>query len=137
MTHREDKHGPRGSTHPWRAPDRSIGLDPTVGARSTGNDWGDIHTCASLDYTLEDGLLQIRISGPLDLRCAFVLQGLVQAIDDSVHGCVIDLSGVDRVFDSGIAILLLAVGALQREGIKDIRIQGIDLDTALLRPFLM
>jgi ABC-type transporter Mla MlaB component len=137
MTHREDKHGPRRPARSWRSPDRSLGLDATRGQRATGTDWGDVHDCASLDYTLEEGLLQIRISGPLDLRCAFVLQGLVQAIDDSVHGCILDLSGVDRVFDSGIAILLLAVGALQREGIEDIRIQGIDLDTALLRPFLM
>jgi ABC-type transporter Mla MlaB component len=103
----------------------------------TGDAWEDTHACASLDYSLEDGLLRIRVMGPLDLRCAFALQGLLQAIDDSVRGCILDLSGVEQVFDSGIAVLILAVGTLQREGISDIRIQGIELDTALLRPFLM
>lgn len=108
------------------------------GADRTGNRVPGIATpAADLDYEVDDGLLRIRIDGPLDLRCAFSLLLIGQTVDDSIDACTLDLTGVDRIFDSGIAALVLVARALKAKGVEQIRIYGLDLDSATLKPFLM
>lgn len=92
---------------------------------------------ADLDYEIDDGLLRIRIDGSLDLRCAFALLLIGQAVDESIDACTLDLTGVDRIFDSGIATLVLLTRALKDKGVEQIRIHGLDLDSTTLKPFLM
>jgi ABC-type transporter Mla MlaB component len=91
---------------------------------------------ASLDYTVDEGTLRISIEGSLDLRCAFALLLMVQAVDDSISSCVLDVSAVEQVFDSGIAALVSTAQALTDKGVDKIRIQGLDLQSAILQPFL-
>jgi ABC-type transporter Mla MlaB component len=108
------------------------------GADRTGNRTSGIASpAADLDYEIDDGHLQIRIDGPLDLRCAFALLLIGQTVDKSIVACTLDLTSVDRIFDSGIAALVLVTRALKEKGVKKIRIHGLDLDSATLKPFLM
>ena len=92
---------------------------------------------ADLDYEIHDGHLRIRIDGSLDLRCAFALLLMGQAVDESIDACTLDLTGVDRIFDSGIAALVLVARALKDKGVEQIRIYGLDIDSATLKPLLM
>jgi ABC-type transporter Mla MlaB component len=92
---------------------------------------------ADLDYEIEDGHLRIRIDGSLDLRCAFALLLIGQAADKSIDSCTLDLTSVDRIFDSGIAALVLVARALKDKGVEQIRIYGLDLDSMTLKSFLM
>ncbi len=92
---------------------------------------------ADLSYVIQDGVLRIDVSGPLDLRCVFRLLRIGQAVDDSITECVLDLTDVERVFDSGVAALLLFSKELTVRGVKTIRIDGRKLESAALQPFLM
>ncbi|NCC28337.1 MAG: hypothetical protein EOM22_09385 [Gammaproteobacteria bacterium] len=94
-------------------------------------------SAADLDYEIDDGHLHIRIDGSLDLRCAFALLLIGQAVDESIDACTLDLTSVDRIFDSGIAALVLVAKALKDKGVAQIRIRGLDLESATLQPFLM
>jgi ABC-type transporter Mla MlaB component len=87
-------------------------------------DRDDANRVATLDYSISDGTLSIRISGPLDLRCAFPLLRIGQAIDGSISTCVLDLTQVDRLLDSGIAALMLVSEQLARDGVKTIRVRS-------------
>lgn len=108
------------------------------GADRTSNRNPRIATpAADLDYEIEDGHLQIRIDGSLDLRCAFALLLIGQTVDGSINACTLDLTGVDRIFDSGIAVLVLVTRELKEKGVEQIRIHGLDLDSATLQPLLM
>jgi ABC-type transporter Mla MlaB component len=60
-----------------------------------------------------------------------------QAVDESIDACTLDLTGVDRIFDSGIAALVLVARALKDKGVEQIRIFGLDIDSATLKPLLM
>lgn len=92
---------------------------------------------ANLEYDIDEGILRIRIDGPLDLRCAFALLLIGRTVDDSIEACTLDLTGVDQVFDSGIAALILVARELRRKGVGQIRMHGLDLESPTLRPFLM
>ncbi|EGV20360.1 STAS domain-containing protein [Thiocapsa marina] len=92
---------------------------------------------ADLEYEVDDGHLSIRIEGPLDLRCAFALLLIGQTVDESIDTCTLDLTSVDPIFDSGIAALVLVTRELKEKGVERIRIHGLDLDSATLKPFLM
>ncbi|HSO84490.1 STAS domain-containing protein [Thiocapsa sp.] len=108
------------------------------GADRTGHHTPGIAApAADLDYEIDDGVLRIRIDGPLDLRCAFALLLIGQAVDESIDACTLDLTGVDRIFDSGIAALVLVARELKQKGVEQIRIHGLDLHSATLQPFLM
>ncbi|RKT45413.1 STAS domain-containing protein [Thiocapsa rosea] len=108
------------------------------GSDQTGNHTPRLATpAADLDYEIDDGHLHIRIDGSLDLRCAFALLLIGQTVDESIDTCTLDLTGVDRIFDSGIAVLVLVARALKEKGVEQIRIHGLDLESATLQPFLM
>jgi ABC-type transporter Mla MlaB component len=108
------------------------------GADHSGHRTAGIATpAADLDYEIDHGHLQIRIDGPLDLRCAFALLLIAQTVDESIHACTLDITSVDRIFDSGIAALVLVTRALKTKGVEQIRIHGLNLDSPTLQPFLM
>ncbi len=87
-------------------------------------DRDDANRVATLDYSISDGTLSIRIIGPLDLRCAFPLLRIGQAIDGSISTCVLDLTQVDRLLDSGIAALMLVSEQLARDGVQRIQVRS-------------
>ena len=80
-----------------------------------------------LDYRVQDGLLQVQLYGPLDLRCHAHLLSLADAVDASIQACVLDLSGVDYVFDSGLVAIVLLREALAERGVTSLTIKGFDL----------
>jgi ABC-type transporter Mla MlaB component len=143
MTRLDSMHAPTATSALHRKGDQAIGIPGIhdVGrqdAARTGNRASRIATpAADLDYEIDDGHLRIRIDGPLDLRCAFALLLIGQTVDESIDTCTLDLTSVDRVFDSGIAALVLVIRALKDKGVEQIRIHGLDLDSAMLKPFLM
>ncbi|NCA70238.1 MAG: hypothetical protein EOM91_09030 [Sphingobacteriia bacterium] len=104
------------------------------GALAADGDAADVS--ADLDYRIEEGTLRIHVFGPLDLRCVFRLLGIGRAVDDSIRECLIDLSGVSRVFDSGVAALVLFAHELTKSGVAKIRIRGYELRSASLLPYL-
>jgi len=89
---------------------------------------------ADIDYDVQDGELRIQVAGPLDVRCTSPLLAIGQAVDESIIACRLCLEGVTRVFDSGIAALLLLAKAMTRKGIR-MRIEGLDLDRPSLSPY--
>lgn len=139
MTRPDAFHAPMAASPSTR--DRAIrafGLR-ALGHRTTDGDshgLGIASAAAALEYDIDDGLLQIRIDGPLDLRCAFALLRIGQTADESIGACTFDLTGVDRIFDSGIAALALVARELKHKGVGRVQIQGIDLDSAILQPYL-
>jgi ABC-type transporter Mla MlaB component len=139
----------RDAKHAAIPASRRLQLAMTVGARdkiarraalARGQDAGDgcgISRSAEVDYRVNDGTLHIQVEGPLDLRCLFRLICIGQAVDDSISECVLDLTGVDQIFDSGLAALLVLSKELTQRGVERIRIQGIELESPTLSPFLM
>jgi ABC-type transporter Mla MlaB component len=87
-------------------------------------DRDDANRMATLDYSISEGTLSIRIAGPLDLRCAFPLLRVGQAVDGSISTCILDVTEVDRLLDSGIAALMLVSEQLARDGVQTIRVRS-------------
>ncbi len=83
----------------------------------------------NIEYKVDSGTLVIQIDGFLDCRCNYVLN---QIIHSDFRGCrhaVIDLHGVERVFDSGLAVLTMFCNRLLKLGIVYPRVVG---DQAIL-----
>ena len=70
-------------------------------------------------------MLHIKVSGPLDLRCASRLLAIARTVDDSVVACRLGLAGVTQVFDSGLATLILLTKTLASRGIGWISIEDL------------
>ena len=137
MTRPDSLHGPMASAASPSTRDQAISA---FGRQTTYRDFqglGIASAAAALEYDIDDGLLQIRIDGPLDLRCAFALLRIGQTVDESIDACTFDLTGADRIFDSGIAALALVLRELKRNGVGRIRILGLERDSAILQPYLM
>ena len=56
-------------------------------------------------YIEEECRLDVRIEGNLDLSLSRDLFGLCERLDAGIRTCVVDLCGVIRLFDSGVALL--------------------------------
>lgn len=68
------------------------------------------------DYIDEEGRLDLHFDGNLDLT---VSQGICEVCREALpdlRSCIIDLSGVERIFDSGIALLKMLYGRLRELG---------------------
>ncbi len=85
-------------------------------ANWSGHRWEPSNLAADIDYNIVDNCLRIYIAGPLDLRCAFRLMAIAQAVDDSITQAVLDLTGVTQLFDSGVAALMLFAKELTKRG---------------------
>jgi ABC-type transporter Mla MlaB component len=82
---------------------------------------------ADIDYDVRHAVLHIQVFGPLDLRCVLRMKAIAAAVDETVVASRIGLCGVTRVFDSGIAALMILIRALAEKGITWIRVDGPDL----------
>lgn len=114
--------------------DSLTGANPRM-ANWSGHPWEPSNLAADIDYDIMDNCLCIYITGPLDLRCAFRLLAIAQAVDDSITQSVLDLTGVTQIFDSGVAALILLTQELTKRGILGIRTQGLHIDSANLSPY--
>ncbi len=57
--------------------------------------------------------LEIVIAGDLDLRLTAGILEAAQLVEPGLNVCMIDLAGVQRVFDSGAALLRLLLAKLE------------------------
>ncbi len=101
-----------------------------------GSAWESTALAADLDYDIQEEVLNIRIRGPLDLRCIFQLIAIGKAADEGIRRCVLDLTGVNKIFDSGVAGLILFARVLTKRGIGRLHIQGPDLNRSALPPYI-
>ncbi|WP_295392479.1 STAS domain-containing protein [uncultured Thiodictyon sp.] len=67
-------------------------------------------------YDPESDLLDLVFEGNLDLSMTNEVFGLVPQLRNGLRLCVMDLTRVERVFDSGIALLRMLSGDLRRAG---------------------
>jgi ABC-type transporter Mla MlaB component len=56
----------------------------------------------------------LRTRGNLDLSIAFWLFGACTYVDERLQTCVIDITRVSRVFDSGVALILVMLKRMQK-----------------------
>jgi ABC-type transporter Mla MlaB component len=56
-------------------------------------------------YIGKEGRLELRIDGNLDISVTQGICDVCRRASPRLTTCIVDLSGVDRVFDSGIALL--------------------------------
>lgn len=67
-------------------------------------------------YIDEERRLDLRFDGNLDLSVSQGVCDLCRGALPDVKACIIDLSEVDRIFDSGIALLKMLYGRLRALG---------------------
>lgn len=127
---------PRGN----RRPAATVGLGYGRDERRLGpwrdSAWESTALAADLDYDIQEGVLYIRIKGPLDLRCIFQLLAIGKTADEGIRRCVLDLTGVNKIFDSGVAALILLARELTERGVGRIHIQEPDLNRTALSPYI-
>ncbi len=127
---------PRGNWCQAVAVGLGYGRDEWKSGPWRGSAWESTALAADLDYDIQEGVLYIRIRGPLDLRCIFQLIAIGKTADEGITSCVLDLTGVNKVFDSGVAALILLARELTERGIGRIHIQEPDLNPTALSPYI-
>ncbi len=133
---------PSSNPRPWREA-LCIGLCSNsmddiklpTGIGGTEVEGENLGLAADIDYDIDNGVLSIAVRGPLDLRCTTRLLAISRAADESIASCRLILDEVTRVFDSGIAALILLAKALTHRGVDRIRIEGLDLNRPSLSPY--
>ena len=65
---------------------------------------------------LEEDRLDLSFDGNLDISVSQAVCDLCHSVTPDVKSCVVDLSGVERVFDSGLALLHLLARRLHDLG---------------------
>lgn len=65
----------------------------------------------------EEERLDLCFEGSLDLRLATDICDICNHVSPSLQSCIVDLHGVERVFDSGVALLQMLCARLQRAGV--------------------
>jgi ABC-type transporter Mla MlaB component len=70
----------------------------------------------SVSYAPHKALLNLRFEGNLDISAAMPVCDLCRRVPRDLDLCVLDLSGVERVFDSGVALLQMLYRRLSRTG---------------------
>jgi ABC-type transporter Mla MlaB component len=127
---------PRGNWRQAVTVGLGYGRDEWKSGPWRGSAWESTALAADLDYDIQEGVLYIRIRGPLDLRCIFQLIAIGKTADEGITSCVLDLTGVNKVFDSGVAALILLARELTERGIGRIHIQEPDLNRTALSPYI-
>jgi ABC-type transporter Mla MlaB component len=64
----------------------------------------------------EEERLDLSFEGNLDLRLAMEICDICKHVSPRLQSCIIDLHRVERVFDSGLALLQMLCARLQRCG---------------------
>jgi ABC-type transporter Mla MlaB component len=67
-------------------------------------------------YIAEEGRLDLIFNGNLDLTLTQDICGICRRASSELVTCIVDLSGVDRVFDSGVALLHMLYRRLEKLG---------------------
>lgn len=67
-------------------------------------------------FVPEEELLVLMFDGNLDLTLSNDVFGVVPRLSDDLKTCIMDLTQVDRMFDSGIALLRMLSGTLRAAG---------------------
>jgi len=70
----------------------------------------------SVSYAPKRAVLNLRFDGNLDVSAAMPVCDLCKRVPRGVRRCVLDLSRVERVFDSGVALLQMLYRRLARRG---------------------
>ena len=70
----------------------------------------------SVNYAPHEALVSLRFEGNLDVSAAMPVCDLCRRVPRDLERCVLDLSGVERVFDSGIALLQMLYRRLVGRG---------------------
>jgi ABC-type transporter Mla MlaB component len=66
----------------------------------------------------EENRLDLTLEDDLDLTLMEQILDAYQAIDAELQTCVIDCTRVTRVFDSGLALVLMLVEKLKKYGVR-------------------
>jgi ABC-type transporter Mla MlaB component len=67
-------------------------------------------------YIAEERRLDLIVDGNLDLTLTQDICNLCRRASSELVTCIVDLSGVDRVFDSGVALLHMLYRRLEKLG---------------------
>ncbi len=78
----------------------------------------------SISHNLQGDTLFVEVTGDLDLRSTMTLEALVRSSRMRFKHCVLDLTRVDRIFDSGVAAVMVFCGQLKRIGLGCPEIKG-------------
>lgn len=70
----------------------------------------------SVSYAPQEAVLNLRFDGNLDVSAAMPVCDLCKRVPGDLERCVLDLSRVERVFDSGVALLQMLYRRLVRCG---------------------
>lgn len=70
----------------------------------------------SMSYAPNKAMLRLRFDGNLDVSTAMPVCNLCRQLPRGLKRCVLDLSRVERVFDSGIALLQMLYRRLAGRG---------------------
>jgi ABC-type transporter Mla MlaB component len=68
----------------------------------------------SVSYAPQEAVLNLRFDGNLDVSTAMPVCDLCKRVPGDLERCVLDLSHVERVFDSGVALLQMLYRRLVR-----------------------
>jgi ABC-type transporter Mla MlaB component len=68
----------------------------------------------SVSYAPQQAVLNLRFDGNLDVSAAMPVCDLCKRVPKDMERCVLDLSRVERVFDSGFALLQMLYRRLAR-----------------------
>jgi ABC-type transporter Mla MlaB component len=69
-------------------------------------------------HSREENRLDLTLEDDLDLTLVGQFLDAYQVIDDQLETCVIDCTRVARVFDSGLALILLLLEKLEKYGVR-------------------
>jgi ABC-type transporter Mla MlaB component len=58
-----------------------------------------------LSYIAQENRLDLRFEGNLDLTVSQTVCDICKTIPTDLTACIIDLTGIERLFDSGVALL--------------------------------
>jgi ABC-type transporter Mla MlaB component len=68
-------------------------------------------------YIAEEQRLDLTFEGNLDVSVSQDVCDTCRAVSSDLRSCIIDLSGVERLFDSGIALLRMLYRRLSHVGV--------------------
>jgi ABC-type transporter Mla MlaB component len=88
--------------------------------------------CLDVTHYPEVGRLYLTIEGNLDLTLTSQILAACEFVDGGLVICVIDATKVARVFDSGLAVLMLLASRLEQFRVRLViigDIAGLKLDT--------
>lgn len=90
----------------------------------------------SISFIPEEDLLDLSFNGALDLTVTQAVCAILPQLSENLKTCILDLTRVDRVFDSGIALLRMLSTNVHRTGARVVILadhQDLDAQLSLIR----